>query len=335
MRTIAFFNHKGGVGKTTLVYNTGLALASRGNRVVFIDLDSQANLTSAAIPEEKLEKIFARNSTVYGCLKPVIDGIGDVKSRDPVKIRENAWILPGDIRLSEFEEICPQGWTEALAGNARGFLVSSALYRLVEAVGQNVEAEYAFLDLGPNVGSLNRTALLACDGFVVPLAPDLFSLTALPSVGKSTALWLVEWQAALGSRARKDLELSFNLYRGQPSPLGYVSQQFAVYREMPAAAYRRWIEQIPTAYNEGIVDPMARAGVPIPPGDRKIGEVRNLSSLIPMAQRSHCAVFELTGAEARGAQFTRARDTYDLFCKIGEELANRVEWIEDQRGSIS
>ena len=335
METIAFFNHKGGVGKTTLVFNIGLALAAGGYNVVFVDLDAQANLTSAALSLDDAESLFLAEETVYGSLKPLVDGSGDLDAVTLMQIRESAWLVPGDLRISEFEEICPQGWTEALAGNLRGFRVSTALSRLVQRAGAEVNADFAFLDLGPNVGALNRTALLASEGFVVPLAPDLFSLTALPSVGKSTSLWMSDWLVARGSANRRSLNLGFDLPIGRPSPLGYVSQQFAVYREAPAAAYKRWIEQIPKAYETGIVEPLRAAGVAIPPGPSRLGEVRNLSSLVPIAQRANRAVFELGGSEARGAQFTRARDTYRLFQEIAEEMVKRVEWVAENNGDNS
>ncbi|MGN6577011.1 MAG: hypothetical protein ACTHKG_15140, partial [Nocardioides sp.] len=51
------------------------------------------------------------------------------------------------------------------------------------------------------------------------------------------------------------------------------------------------------------------------------GEVKNLSSLIPMAQQANKAIFELTGSQARGAQYTRAQDTLELF----DALAHRIE----------
>ena len=48
-------------------------------------------------------------------------------------------------------------------------------------------------------------------GFVVPLSPDLFSLTALPSVGASTARWIMDWQAALGNERHIAVFVIFNL----------------------------------------------------------------------------------------------------------------------------
>lgn len=324
MEIISFFNHKGGVGKTTLVYNIGIALAKKGKRIVFLDLDAQANLTAAALPPEGIIDTWNSGKTIWSSLKPVVDRSGELREVDLQKIREHVWVLPGDIRLSEFEEICPQGWTEALAGNAGGFRVSTTVHRLALLLGAQVSADYVLADLGPNVGALNRTALLASDGFVIPMAPDLFSITALPSVGKSTSLWVEEWRAAKGSAKRRELDLDFDLPLGEPSPLGYISQQFTTYRQVPAAAYKQWIDRIPQEYESGVVGPLKKAGVRIPSQQPQIGEVRNLSSLIPMAQRSQSAVFELSGTEARGSQFTRARDTFSLFESLAAEIIGRL-----------
>ena len=210
LKTISFFNHKGGVGKTTLVFNTGLALARLGHTVLFIDADAQANLTSAALAVADNERVLQNNETVYGALLPVIESTGDMADIKAIKVRNGAYLLPGDIRLSAFEEILPQAWTEGLAGQRRGFQASSAMYRLIRRLGEEVGADYAFVDLGPNVGALNRAIMIASDGFVVPLSPDLFSLTALPSVGSSATRWILDWEAALKSAERSKVSLDIH-----------------------------------------------------------------------------------------------------------------------------
>ena len=55
---LTFFNNKGGVGKTSLVFHLAWMFAEMGKRVVAIDLDPQANLTSAFLPEETLEELW-------------------------------------------------------------------------------------------------------------------------------------------------------------------------------------------------------------------------------------------------------------------------------------
>jgi len=53
MKTIAFFNNKGGVGKTTLVYHIAWMMSELGHNVLAADLDPQANLSSMFLSEEK------------------------------------------------------------------------------------------------------------------------------------------------------------------------------------------------------------------------------------------------------------------------------------------
>lgn len=330
MDQVAFFNHKGGVGKTTLLFNVGLAMARQGKTVLFIDADAQANLTSAALDVDVYEKALNSGQTIHACLLPVINSTGDINPIPPVQIRDRAYLLPGDIRLSAFEEILPTAWVEAVAGNHRGFQISSAMYRLIEHLGAVVKADYALIDLGPNVGALNRAIMVGAEGFVVPLSPDLFSLTALPSVGKSTARWIGDWHAAMAAAERAGLQFDIALPEAYPSPLGYVNQQFVTYRKAPAEAFRRWVQLIPETYKTGIIDPLARAGIAVPSEPHLLGEVKNLSSLIPMAQQANKAVFELTGSQARGAQFTRAQDTLGLFVNLARQIETRLIEVHEE-----
>ena len=75
---IALFNHKGGVGKTTLTVNIAHALAELGHRVLLVDADPQCNLTSYLLPPEAVDKELdsARGetgNTLYSAVWPVTD----------------------------------------------------------------------------------------------------------------------------------------------------------------------------------------------------------------------------------------------------------------------
>lgn len=330
MRIISFFNHKGGVGKTTLLFNVGVALASSGRRVLFVDADAQANLTGTALPADDYSRNLDAKNTIYDSLLPVIRTNGEPITPDPVKIRDNAWLVPGHIRLSEYEESLATDWPNTLAGRYEGFQRSTALWRIIHNAAEKVDAEVVLIDVGPSVGSLNRMVILGSDGFVIPLSPDLFSLTALPSVGNSVATWIAEWRGALAQAAARgtDKEMPGGLPIGEPSPLGYISQQFASYRSAPATAFKRWLNQIPGVYAEQVAERLSGVGISIPTGDPQIGTVRNLSSLVPMAQEANAAIFELSGAEARGAQYVRARDTLKDFEALAEEIERRMSEVE-------
>lgn len=330
MKTISFFNHKGGVGKTTLIFNIGLALAVEGHRILFVDADAQANLTATALSADAYQKVIDSEGTIIDGLRPVIDGTGEARLVTPIKLRENAWLLPGNIDLSDYEAELPEAWTNALAGRVGGFVKTTALQGIIRESAATVQADLVLIDVGPSVGALNRVIILGSDGFVLPLAPDLFSLTALPSVGKAVSRWIRDWEAAVANikRAERLHVVSDNLLAGKPSPLGYISQQFASYRSAPAAAFQRWMDQIPKTYEEQIIKRLSEENVRFPNMPGMIGKVQNLSSLVPMAQESNRAIFELSGSIARGNQFTKAKSTRGDFVALGKDILERLEMIQ-------
>lgn len=209
MQSIAFFNHKGGVGKTTMLFNIAIAMGRLGQRVLMVDFDAQANLTAIALDDTKLEALYAPGAdgmTVAHAFAPLVSGAGDVDVPEAIEVREDlVWILPGDIRLSGFEEILPSSWTESLAGTERGFRITSAPYRLWTEVAEALDVDYVFIDLGPNVGPMNRAVLIGSDYLIVPMASDLFSLRALPSVGQSLHTWIDQWSTANAHPIASDL----------------------------------------------------------------------------------------------------------------------------------
>ena len=321
MKTIAFFNHKGGVGKTTLLFNVAVAIGELNKRVVVVDADAQANVTGLALTEEQYTSALDADETIWAAFNPLVSGAGDFRKVTPRNIRDNVWLLPGDIRVSNFEAICPVGWTEALAGEVRGFRVTSSFFRLLQACDEILRPDVILIDLGPNVNALNRNVLIAADGFVVPLAPDLFSIMALPSVGKSIKTWVTQWRTAC---TNKPAELDLNLPRGQPIPLGYLSQQFSTYRKAPSTAFQKWLRRFPDAYREGVRKPLEEVGIPTPAGEYSIGSLKNFGALIPTAQDNNKAIFELSGREAYGAQYTTAQESRLTFVDIGNTILGRL-----------
>lgn len=309
-----------------MLFNVGIALAGTGRRILFVDADPQANLTGTALSASSYLEQIEAEQTIYHALLPVIRTTGEPLVMNPIKIRDTAWIIPGHILLSQYEESLATGWSDTLAGRYAGFQQTTAFWRVIESAASAVNADTVLIDVGPSVGALNRAVLLSSDGFVVPLSPDLFSLTALPSVGGAITSWVGEWTVAVSQAKRTgvDLQLPGGLPAGRPAPLGYISQQFASYRSAPTAAFQRWLNEIPGAYVRDVAGKLANAGLKVPAAVGQIGTVRNLSSLVPMAQEANAAIFELSGAEARGAQYVRAKDTLGDFIALGEDIERRM-----------
>ena len=173
--TIAFFNNKGGVGKTSLVYHIAWMLAEQSYRVVAADLDPQGNLSAAFLEEDRLEQLWPENqhlTTIYGVLRPLHRGVGDVESPVLEPITDRLALIPGDMALSRFEDELSANWPKCNDGDERAFRVTSAFWRVLQDGAEQQRADVILIDLGPNLGAINRAALIATDYVVIPLGPD-------------------------------------------------------------------------------------------------------------------------------------------------------------------
>ena len=103
MITIAFFNNKGGVGKTSLVYHLAWMYADLGVSVVAVDLDPQANLSTMFLSEERLEELWPDGDhpqSILGSVSPILRGIGDMSDPHVETITDNLGMVVGDLGLS-------------------------------------------------------------------------------------------------------------------------------------------------------------------------------------------------------------------------------------------
>ena len=240
MKTIAFFNNKGGVGKTSLVYHLAWMYADLGLTVIAADLDPQANLTSMFVDEDRLESLWSEGSdrrTVYGAIQPLLEGVGDVRTPHVEEITENIGLLVGDLALSASEDELTSQWPDCLDRKPRAFRVLSAIWRVVERAARERQANLVLIDVGPNLGAMNRAALLAAEHVVIPLAPDLYSLQGLRNLGPTLRRWRGEWAER---RERNPVE-GLSIPAGEFLPAGYVVMQHAVRlsrRRRPTSAGR-------------------------------------------------------------------------------------------------
>lgn len=249
---IAFFNNKGGVGKTSLVYHLAWMYSDMDIAVIAVDLDPQANLTAAFMSESRLEYFYENHSdgTVFGCIEPLKRGVGDISKPYPIEISENLTLLAGDLKLSSFEDDLSERWPKSLDRDERAFRVLSAFYRTMQSVAETKNAKIVLVDLGPNLGAINRAALISSDYVVIPLSPDLFSLKGLENLGPTLKTWRQEWEERLSKNPVPDLQLP----SGSIEPLGYIVLQHSVRLDRPVKSYEKWIAKIPQAYAKEVLD---------------------------------------------------------------------------------
>lgn len=313
---IAFFNNKGGVGKTTLVYHLSWMYADLGARVVATDLDPQANLTAAFMDEEELLALWpdgAHSKTISGSLDPLQKGTGDIKEPHLQRINERLALIVGDLNLSNFEDSLSESWPKCLDRNERAFRVTSAFWRIMQSAAVRHKADLVMLDLGPNLGAINRAALIASNYVAVPLSPDLFSLQGLRNLGPKLKSWRSDWEGRLFENPAPDLELP----EGQMQPIGYVIQQHSVRLDRPVQAYDRWIEQIPGVYQKAVLGSDSLPAVTPSKDVNCLSLLKHYRSLMPLAQQARKPMFHLKPADgALGSHFRAAQEARKDFAQL-------------------
>jgi cellulose biosynthesis protein BcsQ len=310
-KRITIFNHKGGVGKTTLTMNVAAALAQRGRRVLLVDSDPQCNLTSYLVAEDVVDDILdhsdtAEGQTVWSALRPVSEGQGHFNSVIPIEPGiEGLFLLPGDIRLSEFESDLNEFWAQCLQRKIRGFRGTTALSELVDSISRDFEADYVFYDPGPNIGALNRAILLDCDFFIVPVACDLFSLRALKTLGRTLVEWITTWSTI------SDLAPTATyLLPGYPRFLGYIPEGFKVYAAAVASEHSRFLARIEKEIHGQIITVLRNIDSQLAVGtlqDFKLGDVKYFGNLVPASQRQGRPFYDVnTGTLAQREEARQA-----------------------------
>lgn len=323
---VAFFNNKGGVGKTSLVYHLTWMYHDLGLRVVAADLDPQANLTAAFLDEDRLEEIWEHEdkykyNTVFRCVKPLLSGIGDVHPPDLESIEDGLNLLVGDLQLSGFEDELSSQWADCLDRKERAFRVISAFWRILTEAASVNKSNVVLVDLGPNLGAINRAALIASDYIVVPLSPDLFSLQGLKNLGPTVRRWREEWEERIPKNPAKELALP----EGKMEPVGYVILQHGVRFDRPVKAFKRWIDKIPTIYRREIMWEEENGNIEVLDDPNKLALIKHYQSLMPMAQESHKPIFHLKPADgAIGAHGSAVRKVYYDFKDLAEKIANQT-----------
>ena len=178
--------------------------------------------------------------------------------------------------------------------------------------------------MGPSLGAANRSALIATDFVVVPLAADLFSRQGLRSLGPTLRQWRSDWE----KRRANWTPPEFALPEGYMHPIGYLIQQHGVRLSRPVEAYDRWVRRMPAEYSASVLGKQPKSGPSDPHADENaIATVKHYRSLVvPLAQDARKPIFALSPADgAIGSHAAAARDAFHDFKKLTKEILRRVK----------
>lgn len=322
---LTFFNNKGGVGKTSLVYHLAWMFSELGDTVLAVDLDAQANLTAAYLDEDALERIWENPEgpiTIHQAIEP-LTRVGDIEEPKIKKIDQGLYLIAGDVALASFEDTLSESWPASMsdANLYRPFRILTAFWQVAQMAAKQISADIILVDVGPNLGAINRSALIASDYVAIPLGADLFSLQGLKNLGPTLRSWRNLWKKRLDNWQDPD----FPLPQGRLKPLGYIVQQHSVRFSRPVKAYDKWVNRMPGVYHDAVLQKSTDATKPSQ--DKEcLATLKHYRSLIRMGQEARKPIFHLTSADgAIGSHAQAAQEAYKDFKVLAEKLLERMK----------
>jgi len=277
MKIISVFNNKGGVGKSTLGFHLGYALNEMGNKVLFIDLDPQCNLTLNGMDIEKIhaiweaedefiedfssanklkaEQILSKPRSIHFILKPTEAGESDFNLLPPpVELDVNLHLIPGRLSIHKYENRLAERWNGAYQGDNLAIRTITRIRELCNQYAIEHSYDYIIIDTSPSLGILNKTIISTVDGFFIPAQPDMFSLYGIRNIGNSLEIWKKDFETIyqlISSNKRDSFPkrfvqfLGFTIYGAKPYNSGN-----NIYRL--ADAHYSYVLQIPDFIKEYI-----------------------------------------------------------------------------------
>jgi len=348
---IALFNHKGGVSKTTTTFHIGWMLASKGHRVVLVDADPQCNLTGLVLGfkgENAFEKFYQTESdrNIRAGLAPAFESqpraIEAVKCL-PVKGCKGLFLLPGHIRLAEYEVTL--GIAQELSGSIQTLQnLPGALSYLLDITAEKHSADFVLVDMNPSLSSINQNLLMTSDFFTVPASPDYFSVMAVESLSTVVPRW-----HAWSKRAKSNPILKSATYPypdKNPRFIGTIIQRYRPRKGSPTEGFQKWIDTINERIAKQFVPTLEPLKMLLPQKTYKqvpellphfcLAQIADFNTLIAKSQDHKTPVFALTNAQFGHVGIVLAEDQRKRqeFYRVFEELVERVIILTDDASGV-
>jgi cellulose biosynthesis protein BcsQ len=340
-KVIAFFNQKGGVGKTTTVFNLAWAMAKEKKRVLMVDLDPQCNLTRMSLEATgflDMEDIYdsKRIQNVYSALKPTFESAPEaIKPAKLVELRncKNLWLLPGHVDLQEFD--VKLGLSINLSNSVGNINLPGAFNQFFQETAKEYKLDYILLDMSPAISSLNQILFLTSNYFLLPCTADIFNAQAVDSLSTRLPEW-VRWKKDAEKRNIFD-SAAYKLPEHLPIFLGVVIQRFNQWDERPTKDFQLWIDNIVKKVETQLVPELRKAEMLLPDKVQKkmaqdplnlyvIAEIPDCSTPIAISQKHGVPLFALTAKQIgkKSASLDYVEKTIGRFEAVVNHIIHKI-----------
>ncbi len=344
---ISLFNHKGGVSKTTTAFNLGWMLAEKGKKVLLADCDPQCNLTGMVLGFKGTEDFAA----VYeaGGVRNIRDGLAPAFESRPSPIvpvecetingQENLFLIPGHIGLAEYEV------TLGIAQELSGSLVTlqnlpGSIHYLFHATAKRYGCDFVIVDMSPSLGPINQNLLMTSDFFLVPMAPDYFSVMATESLATVLPKWKAWATQAQSSSVLQKATYPYPVV--SPKFLGTVVQKYRIRQGQTAsAAFQKWIDEIEAGVTNRLLPAMQGCGMLLDSAkyqaadadpSKPLLQMSDFNGLIALSQKHKVPVFALSDEqlEQDGIVLERTKKSMNKFRDLFEAAADKIISLTEQ-----
>ena len=339
-KRVVIFNHKGGVSKTTSIYNIGWML-SKSHKVLVVDADPQCNLSSLILGEE-FEKYYLEDATKQQNIK---DGVQVAFSGKPFPIQAvdcfsparalSLHLLAGHANLSEYDAALTFAQTNAIATLQN---LPGAFSELIKLTEDKYSIDYTLIDLNPGLSAINQNLFLSAHAFVVPTNPDPFSVMAIDTLKNILPKW-VSWKK---TAVQLFADSAYPLLEGEPKFIGTLIQRFNVRNGRAAKPYRDNIAEIKKKISEEFFESISKVGMTLKPEQYTedfiessycLDEIPDFQGLLPKSYQTGVPVFELLDTEIRETgpvleQMVKSRNRFkEKFQKLNKKLIELLSYV--------
>jgi cellulose biosynthesis protein BcsQ len=261
----------------------------------------------------------------------------------PVNGCEGLFLLPGHIRLSEYEDTL--GIAQELSGSIQTLQnLPGSLSYLLDITAEKHSADFVLVDMNPSLSSINQNLLMTSDFFIVPTSPDYFSVMAVESLSTVIPRW-----HAWSDRAKFNPILKSATYPfpdKNPKFIGTIIQRYRPRKGSPTEGFQKWIDTINERIAKQLVPILDPLTMLLPKEKYKqvpellpsfcLAHIADFNTLIAKSQDHKTPVFALTNAQLGhvGTVLAEGQRKCQEFYGVFEELVERVTILTNDAISV-